>query len=35
MPFMKVGILDEEKILPLGKEITIVGIFSLKKGLSR
>ena len=31
MPSLKVSILDEEKILPSGKEITVVDIFSLKK----
>ena len=30
--FLKVGLLDEEKILPLGKEITAVGVCSLKNG---
>ncbi|KDP40699.1 hypothetical protein JCGZ_24698 [Jatropha curcas] len=29
-----VGLLDEEKILPLGKEINIVGIVSFKNGIS-
>ncbi|GMQ08159.1 hypothetical protein CsSME_00052014 [Camellia sinensis var. sinensis] len=28
-----VGLLDEEKILPLGKDITAVGICSLKDGI--
>lgn len=30
--FLKVALLDEEKILPLGKEITAVGVCSLKNG---
>ena len=30
--FLKVGLLDEEKILPLGKDITAVGVCSLKNG---
>ncbi|KAJ0492000.1 putative transcription factor C2H2 family [Helianthus annuus] len=29
---LKVGLLDEEKILPVGKEITAVGLVSLKNG---
>ncbi|XP_059456911.1 E3 ubiquitin-protein ligase SPL2 [Corylus avellana] len=28
-----VGLLDEEKILPLGKDITAVGVFSFKNGI--
>lgn len=31
--FLKVGLLDEEKILPLGKDITAVGVFSFKNGI--
>ena len=31
--FLKVGLLDEEKILPLGKDITAVGVCSLKDGI--
>lgn len=30
---LKVGLLDEEKILPVGKEITAVGLASLKNGV--
>lgn len=29
----KVGVLDEEKILPLGKDITAVGVCSSKDGI--
>lgn len=29
---LKVGLLDEEKILPLGKEITVVGTCGLSNG---
>jgi hypothetical protein len=31
--FLKVGLLDEEKILPLGKDITAVGVLSFKNGI--
>jgi E3 ubiquitin-protein ligase MUL1 len=31
--FLKVGLLDEEKILPSGKDITAVGMFSFKNGI--
>lgn len=31
--FFKVGLLDEEKILPLGKDITAVGVCSFKGGI--
>lgn len=31
--FLKVGLLDEEKILPLGKDITAVGVCRFKDGL--
>ena len=31
--FLKVGLLDEEKILQLGKDITAVGVCSLKDGI--
>lgn len=33
VPFSKVGLLDEEKILPLGKDITAVGMCSFKNGV--
>lgn len=33
MFFLKVGLLDEEKILPLGKDITAIGICSLRNGI--
>jgi E3 ubiquitin-protein ligase MUL1 len=33
VPFSKVGLLDEEKILPSGKDITAVGMFSFKNGI--
>lgn len=29
---LKVGLLDEEKILPLGKDITVVGMCGLSNG---
>lgn len=29
----KVGVLDEEKILPLGKDITAIGVCSSKDGI--
>ena len=32
--FLQVGLLDEEKILPLGKDITAVGHCSLKNGIA-
>ena len=32
--FLKVGLLDEEKILPVGKDITAVGLCSLKNGIA-
>jgi len=31
--FLQVGLLDEEKILPLGKDITAVGLGSLNNGV--
>nr|KAJ0204302.1 hypothetical protein LSAT_V11C500277820 [Lactuca sativa] len=33
LPLKTVGLLDEEKILPVGKEITAVGLVSLKNGI--
>lgn len=32
--FLQVGVLDEEKILPLGNDISAVGLCSLRNGIA-